>query len=65
MPIQDVRVAIVISAHPKRTAFPAKQNPLLIAKMMGHRDSEMIIKVYGKFIDEAEGVLVGDIDEVN
>jgi hypothetical protein len=31
IPIQDVRVAMVISAHPNKTALPAKQNPLFMA----------------------------------
>ena len=26
-------------------------NPLKIANVMGHRDSEMVLKVYGKYID--------------
>ena len=31
-------------------------NPLIIAKVMGHRDAEMVIKVYGKYIEDAVGI---------
>jgi hypothetical protein len=31
------------------------ENPLWIAKIMGHRDTNMIIKVYRKFIENAAG----------
>jgi integrase len=27
-------------------------DPLKIAKVMGHRDAEMVLKVYGKYIDD-------------
>ena len=33
-------------------------NPLKIAKVMGHRDAEMILKVYGKYIDD--GIAIED-----
>ena len=33
-------------------------NPLKIAKVMGHRDAEMVIKVYGKYIDD--GIAIED-----
>jgi integrase len=33
-------------------------NPLKIAKVMGHRDAEMVLKVYGKYIDD--GVAIED-----
>jgi integrase len=33
-------------------------NPLKIAKVMGHRDAEMVLKVYGKYIDD--GVAIDD-----
>jgi integrase len=32
------------------------KNPLQIAKFMGHRDAEMILKVYAKFIGDAAGI---------
>ena len=31
------------------------ENPLWIAKTMGHRDTSMIIKVYGKYVENASG----------
>ena len=36
------------------------ENPLWIAKVMGHRNADMIIKVYGKFIEDAKGTRDGD-----
>jgi len=36
------------------------ENPLWIAKVMGHRNADMIIKVYGKFIEDARGTADGD-----
>lgn len=36
-------------------ALSCGENPLWIAKVMGHRDTDMIIKVYGKFIENASG----------
>ena len=33
-------------------------NPLKIAKVMGHRDAEMVLKVYGKYIDD--GIAIDD-----
>jgi integrase len=32
------------------------KNPLKIAKVMGHRNAEMVIKVYSKYIDDAVGL---------
>jgi len=32
------------------------KNPLQIAKVMGHRNAEMVIKVYSKYIDDAVGL---------
>jgi len=32
------------------------KNPLQIAKVMGHRNAEMVIKVYSKYIDDAVGI---------
>ncbi|MBW1764929.1 MAG: DUF3596 domain-containing protein [Deltaproteobacteria bacterium] len=32
------------------------KNPLHIAKVMGHRNAEMVIKVYSKYIDNAVGI---------
>jgi integrase len=36
-------------------ALSCGENPLWIAKVMGHRDMDMIIKVYGKYIEDANG----------
>ena len=36
------------------------ENPLWIAKVMGHRNADMIIKVYGKFIEDARDTADGD-----
>jgi integrase len=36
-------------------ALNCGENPLWIAKVMGHRDTDMIIKVYGKYIEDAGG----------
>jgi hypothetical protein len=32
------------------------KNPLQIAKVMGHRNAEMVIKVYSRYIDGAVGI---------
>ncbi|RZB35948.1 MAG: hypothetical protein SRB2_02613 [Desulfobacteraceae bacterium Eth-SRB2] len=37
-------------------ALSCGENPLWIAKVMGHRNTEMIIKVYGKYVEDAKGV---------
>lgn len=34
-------------------ALSSGANPLWIAKFLGHRNTEMIFKVYGKYIDKA------------
>jgi integrase len=34
-------------------ALSCGENPLWIAKVMGHRDTDMIIRVYGKYIENA------------
>lgn len=34
-------------------ALSCGENPLWIAKVMGHRNTEMIIKVYSKYIENA------------
>ena len=34
-------------------ALSCGENPLWIAKVMGHRNTEMIIKVYGKYVENA------------
>jgi len=34
-------------------ALSCGENPLWVAGVMGHRNTEMIIKVYGKFIEDA------------
>jgi len=31
------------------------ESPLWVAKVMGHRDTNMIIKVYGKYVEDASG----------
>jgi integrase len=31
------------------------ENPLWIAKVMGHRDTNMIIKVYSKYVENVSG----------
>ena len=36
-------------------ALSCGENPLWIAKVMGHRDTNMIIKVYGKYIENGSG----------
>jgi len=36
-------------------ALSCGENPLWIAKVMGHRDTDMIIKVYSKYIENAGG----------
>lgn len=40
-------------------ALSCGESPLWIAKVMGHRDTEMIIKVYGKYIENTGGVKDG------
>jgi integrase len=32
------------------------KNPLLIAKVMGHRNAEMVIKVYSRYINDEKGI---------
>ena len=34
-------------------ALSCGENPLWIAKVMGHRDTDMIIRVYGIYIENA------------
>jgi integrase len=36
-------------------ALSCGENPLWIARVMGHRNTEMIIKVYGKYVENATG----------
>ena len=31
------------------------KNPLWIAKVMGHRNTDMVIKVYAKYVEETDG----------
>ena len=40
-------------------ALSCGENPLWIAKVMGHRNADMIIKVYGKYIEDATGIKDG------
>ena len=41
------------------SALSCMENPLWIARVMGHRDTNMIIKVYSKYIKDANGSLDG------
>jgi integrase len=41
-------------------ALSCGENPLWIAKVMGHRDTNMIIKVYSKYIENANGFQDGN-----
>ena len=36
------------------------ESPLWIAKVMGHCNTEMIIKVYSRYIEDAKGTVDGD-----
>jgi len=36
------------------------ENPLWIARVMGHRDTDMIIRVYGKYIENFNGTRDGN-----
>jgi integrase len=40
-------------------ALSSMENPLWIAQVMGHRNTEMIIKVYGKYVERAIGAQDG------
>jgi len=42
-------------------ALSLGENPLWIAKVMGHRDAEMIIKVYAKYVANSRGTEDGSI----
>jgi integrase len=42
-------------------ALSCGENPLWIARVMGHRNTEMIIRVYGKFIENARGCQDGGL----
>ena len=41
-------------------ALSFRESPLWIAKVLGHCNSEMVIKVYSKFIEDAKGARDGD-----
>jgi len=41
-------------------ALSCMENPLWIARVMGHRDTNMIIKVYSKYIKDATGSMDGN-----
>ena len=41
-------------------ALSCGENPLWIAKVMGHRDTDMIIRVYSKYIENANGLEDGN-----
>lgn len=40
-------------------ALSCGENPLWIAKVMGHRNTDMIIKVYGRYVENAAGTKDG------
>ncbi len=42
-------------------ALSCGENPLWVARVMGHRNTEMIIRVYGKFIEQARGMPDGGL----
>lgn len=42
-------------------ALSCGENPLWIAQVMGHRNTDMIIKVYGKFVEKARGTMDGGL----
>lgn len=48
-------------------ALSCGENPLWIAKVMGHRDTNMIIRTYGKYIEDAfgskDGTMINSIYE--
>lgn len=41
-------------------ALSCGENPLWIARAMGHRDTDMIIRVYGKYIENFNGTQDGN-----
>ncbi len=41
-------------------ALSCGENPLWIARIMGHRDTDMIIRVYGKYIENFNGTQDGN-----
>ena len=41
-------------------ALSCGENPLWIARVMGHRDTDMIIRVYGKYIENFNGTRDGN-----
>ena len=41
-------------------ALSCGENPLWIARVMGHRDTDMVIRVYGKYIENAMGCQDGE-----
>jgi integrase len=41
-------------------ALSCGENPLWIARAMGHRDTDMIIRVYSKYIENFNGTLDGN-----
>jgi hypothetical protein len=46
---------LLTSSKSFKGALSCGENPLWIAKVMGHRNTEMIIKVYSKYIENAAG----------
>ena len=40
-------------------ALSCGENPLWIAKVMGHRDTDMIIRVYSKYVEDVFGTKDG------
>jgi integrase len=41
------------------TALSCRENPLWIAHVMGHRDSEMVLKVYTRYAEGLTGIADG------
>ncbi len=46
-------------------ALSSGENPLWITKVMGHRNTEMVIKVYAKYIEDTNGTQDGDFPDGN
>jgi integrase len=42
-------------------ALSCGENPLWIARVMGHRNTDMIIRVYGKYIEKSKGIEDGGL----
>lgn len=42
-------------------ALSCGENPLWIAQVLGHRNTDMIINVYGKYMEKARGPMDGGL----